>query len=89
MFYDHYVPWLVAPFQYSIMVPKTAVPFSLDKEDMKQSDNLLQFIMRKHQHLVDHKISRTGLLKMVSVSAIRLSFSVELISFCVRAHCSR
>jgi len=89
MFYDHYVPWLVAPFQYSILVPKTAIPFSFDQERLNEKDNLLQFLMRKHQRLKDTKISRTGLLKMVSTSAIRLSFSVELLSFCVRAHCYR
>jgi protein phosphatase-4 regulatory subunit 3 len=89
IFYDHYVPWLVAPFQYSLLVPKTAIPFSINHGEMNENESLLQFIKRKHQDLVDHKKSRTGLLKMVSTSAVRLSFSVELLSFCIRAHCYR
>lgn len=90
MFYDHYVPWLVAPFQYSILVPKTAIPFVVTAEHPDdQNDTLLQFLMRKHQSLKDAKISRTGLLKIASTSAMRLSFSVELLSFCVRTHSYR
>ncbi len=85
MFYDHYVPWLVAPFQYSMLVPKSAIPFSLRGSNQKCS--LLDLLMKKHKHLKDAKISRTGLLKNVSISPMRLSFSVELLSFCVRAHC--
>jgi len=89
IFYDHYVPWLVAPFQYTLVVPKTAVPFSIYHGEMNEDENLLQFIKMKHQYLLDHEKSRTGLLKLVSTSAIRLSFSVELLSFCIRAHCFR
>lgn len=89
IFYDHYVPWLVAPFQYTLLVPKTAIPFSINHGAMNEDENGLQFTKRKHQYLLDHKKSRTGLLKMVSTSAVRLSFSVELLSFCIRAHCYR
>ena len=90
MFYDHYVPWLVAPFQYSISVPKTAIPFLLQSESQQvESDTLLRSLKRRHQRLKDAKISRTGLFKPIPTSPIRLSFSVEILSFCVRAHCFR
>ena len=69
MFYDHYVPWFVAPFQYSIVVCRSAVPFSLSvKGFTKTSKDLLQEVLP---------------------SSLRLSFSVELLSFCVRAHRKR
>ena len=85
-FYDHYIAWLVAPFQYSISIPKTAIPFILQAEKL-ENETLLRFLKRRHQRLKDTKISRSGLFKTVAASSIRLSFSVELLSFCVRSHC--
>jgi len=74
--------------QYTILALKTAVPFSLKSRPTEnQNDSLLQVLMKKHENLKDGKISRSGLLKEVAISAMRLSFSVELLSFCVRAHC--
>ncbi len=89
MFYDHYIPWLVAPFQYLISVPKTAIPFLLQPEQEAENVTLLQFLKKRHHRLKDSKISRSGLFKTIPTSPIRLSFSVELLSFCVRAHCFR
>jgi hypothetical protein len=75
MFYDHYVPWFAAPFQYSILVSRSAVPFSLvGKDDVK---------------LPCRQNESKDFFREVPPSALRLSFSAELLSFCVRAHCFR
>lgn len=86
MFYDHYVQWLVVPFQFFILIPKTAIPYTLKKQADDNDISILKLLLEKHQHLKDAKISRSGILKTVSTCSVRLTFSVELLSFCVRAH---
>lgn len=79
MFYDHYVPWFVAPFQYTMLVTRCAIPFSL----CEKGDDKVSSIQERQQDE-----SKT-LLQEVPPSALRFSFSVELLSFCIRAHCFR
>lgn len=85
LFYDHYVPWLVAPFQFFIMVPKSAIPYSW-KRAASPNQSLLQKLEDKHRSLKEMKISRSGVFKLVSTCSVRISFSLELLSFCIRAH---
>ncbi|GAX11704.1 hypothetical protein FisN_7Lh074 [Fistulifera solaris] len=81
LFYEHYVSWLVAPFQFTILIPVRRVP-----EDVLLSPDespLMQKILTAFKQDVnpgDH------LLHTVPHCAIRSSFAVELLSFCVRAH---
>ncbi len=79
MFYDHYVPWFVAPFQYKTLVCRSAVPFSLIGKGEKKLPAILERL----------QIESKNLFQEVLPSALRLSFSVEILSFGVRAHCFR
>lgn len=84
LFYEHYISWLVAPFQFTILLPVRRVP-----EDVLLSPDevpLMQKIaasFKKGVYPGDH------LLHTVPDCAIRSSFAVELLSFCVRAHLYR
>jgi protein phosphatase-4 regulatory subunit 3 len=84
LFYEHYISWLVAPFQFTILLPIRRVP-----EDVLLSPDespLMQRILatfKKGVNPGDH------LLHTVPACATRSSFAVELLSFCVRAHLYR
>lgn len=84
MFYDHYVPWLAAPFQYTILHPIRRIPDGvlLSKTDSK----LFQSILNSFEKCEG---GDGYLLRAVPGCAIRYSFNVELMSFCVRAHLYR
>lgn len=84
MFYEHYVPWLVAPFQYTLLIPAKRLP---DKAVALPDDSLLmKRILDTFRAGVS---SKDRLLRIVPMCAIRSSFAVELLSFCVRAHLHR
>ena len=70
IFYEHYIYWLVAPFQYSICI--TAVNLA-DHTALIASKHF-----PKHAPIVP-----------VPKCAVRASFALELLCFCVRAHCYR
>jgi hypothetical protein len=82
MFYDQYVQWLAAPFQYTIFHPVRRVPYSLLSGKVG-SVRLRSMIERFDKGAGD------PLLGLVPPCAIRNSFAVELLSFCVRAHLYR
>lgn len=81
MFYEHYVQWLVAPFQFTILHTARQVPMSVL---FSPSESVLM------QKVMDTLKGGVGpgdpLLRVVPVCATRSSFAVELLSFCVRAH---
>lgn len=84
LFYDHYVEWLVAPFQFTLLHPIRRVP---DHIMMNASESpLLQRMISNFQHGVPPS---DPFLKAVPTCAVRCSFAVELLSFCVRAHLYR
>ena len=84
MFYEHYVQWLVAPFQYTILHPVKRVP---DTAIASPHDSLL---MKRLLDTFRAGVSpKDPLLRIVPMCAIRSSFAVELLSFCVRAHLHR
>ena len=84
MFYEHYVQWLAAPFQYTILHPVRRAP---DEALTSTSDSrLMRRILERFNSGVTAK---DPLLRLVSPCAIRSSFAVELLSFCVRAHLHR
>lgn len=82
MFYDHYIQWLAAPFQYVVLHPVRRVPESL----LQSESALMQATMKKFNK---GDCQDEPLLHMVPFCAIRSSFAVELMSFCVRAHLYR
>lgn len=84
LFYDHYVEWLVAPFQFTILHPVRRVPeqFLLDTSESPLLQRMIAFFQKGVP--VDEP-----LLRRVPVCATRTPFCVELLSFCVRAHLYR
>jgi len=88
MFYDHYVPWLVVPFQYSVYITRRALPFDFilyNKDGSMRKNQKLEKLMC-HPSTDFKSIS---FLRFIPSCSIRASFSIELLSFCVRAHCFR
>lgn len=84
LFYEHYISWLVAPFQFTLLLPVRRVP-----EDVLLSPGdspLMQQISAKFKKGVN---PGDPMLHTVPACAIRSSFAVELLSFCVRAHMHR
>lgn len=84
IFFENYVEWLVAPFQFSILHVIRRVPDDVLR--CQSESTLLQRIVRLFQQGVT---SKNALLKIVPSCAIRSSFAVEMLSFCVRAHLYR
>ena len=84
MFYDHYVQWLAAPFQYTILHPVRRVPNSILLG--RSESSLMQTMLESFEK---GECRDDPMLRMVPGCAIRSSFDVELMSFCVRAHLYR
>jgi len=80
-FYEHYVQWLAAPFQYTILNPLLRVPTAIFNGKTKSS--ITQTMVQRFEKGLYHE---EPLLQRVPFSALRSSFAVELLSFCVRAH---
>jgi hypothetical protein len=83
LFYEHFVQWLVVPFQFTIVYPPRRLP---DSALLSKNSPLLDKMMAVFKRGVTKEDS---LLKSVQPCAIRGSFAVELMSFCVRAHLYR
>ncbi len=79
MFYDHYVPWFIAPFQYSTLICRSALPLSIMRENNEKLLKVQEVLTKKPKIFFQE----------VPPSPLRLSFSAELLGFCVRAHCFR
>jgi hypothetical protein len=86
MFYEHYVPWLTAPFQYIILHPIRRVPDGVLLS--KTESRLFNTIIRSFEKGEESQ-EMDSMLRAVPGCAIRYSFNVELMSFCVRAHLYR
>ena len=88
MFYEHYVPWLVAPFQYSIFIAKVSLPFSSFKKaaEKKSSNSLPQTLSMLFG--IQKKVKKT-LFIPVDDCTMRTSFAVELLNECIRSHSKR
>lgn len=84
MFYDHYVPWLAAPFQHVVLFPLLRVPTPVFAG--RRESTLMD---RIHQKFEKRDLGEEPLLHVAPFSALRSSFAVELLSFCVRAHIYR
>lgn len=84
LFYEHFIQWLVAPFQYTILHPSKRLPDSipLASEGSPLLDKMVQVFKRG-------VTKEDSLLCVVPENAIRGSFAIELLSFCVRAHLYR
>ena len=90
VFFEHYVAWLVAPFQYCILISSIALPFALlPRGDKSNSFTQSQEMYEIHETQKNKVPGSKGILKPVMHCAVRLSFSVELLVFCVQAHCQR
>ena len=81
VFYEHYVYWLAAPFQFSILYPLFRVPTNIFNGTTKSK--IIQTMIRRFER---GEYTEEPLLHRVPFSPLRSSFAVELLSFCVRAH---
>jgi len=94
LFYDRYVPWLVAPFQYEVLAPRRVSPL-LPLNDghggsvgaKATSRDAVVRIRREFERREDRGDSSA--LEVVRRSPVRSSFTLEILSFCVRAHVHR
>lgn len=84
MFYDHYVEWLVAPFQFTILHPVRRIPDIVLRAPSESV--LVQRFLKTFQKGIRPD---DPWLRTVPACAVRTSFTVELFSFCVRAHLCR
>ena len=85
LFYEHYVEWLVAPFQFQILYPIRPIPANITT-DVSLSHMIQQRILAPFQRGMtpDNRF-----VLVASECSISSSFAVELLSFCVRAHLYR
>ena len=81
IFYENYMEWLVAPFQFTILHPVRRVPENVLKNPSESASMQKMLASWSKGVRGDDKLLRT-----VPFDAIRSSFAVELLSFCVRAH---
>lgn len=84
MFYDHYLHWLSAPFLFTILHPRRRLPQSFWHGQSKSP-----IIQSMGERFEKGASQDDPMLRMVPLCAIRSSFAVELLSFCVRAHLYR
>lgn len=84
LFYDHYVQLLASPFQYKILHPIRRIPKRI-LETQEESVTVQKLIERFEKGQAHEE----PLFCLVSRNAVQSSFSVELLSFCVRAHLYR
>jgi len=84
MFYENYVQWLAAPFQFTILHPVKLIPDAVFSRSPPSL--LMQRLRDTFKAGVSHQ---DRVFRLVPPCAIRSSFAVELLSFCVRAHLYR
>eukprot|EP00934_Nitzschia_sp_Nitz4_P004428 Nitzschia sp. Nitz4//scaffold13_size275219//163460//167406//NITZ4_000886-RA/size275219-augustus-gene-0.266-mRNA-1//-1//CDS//3329536050//4418//frame0 len=84
MFYDYYLQWCVAPFQYKIFCPSRRIPDHV-LENPSSSPLLLRILDEFGKGQCDDEPS----LRVVPKSSTRSSFAIEILSFLVRAHLYR
>lgn len=84
LFYEQFIPWLVAPFQYTVVHPARRMPDCLAMTSAQSP------ILENMRRVFKQGVTKgDSLLVIVPDDAIRGSFAVELLSFCVRAHLYR
>ncbi|KAK1734523.1 serine/threonine-protein phosphatase 4 regulatory subunit 3 [Skeletonema marinoi] len=85
LFYDRYIQWLVAPFQYKLFISKSILPL-LSESNQDESFSAINRIRQEFKHC---SASEEKSLTSVAGCAVRSSFTLEILSFCVRAHVYR
>lgn len=84
LFYEQFIPWLVAPFQYAVVHPARRIPDCLSMSSSQSP------VLENMRHIFKQGVTKAdALFVIVPDDAIRGSFAVELLSFCVRAHLYR
>lgn len=78
LFYDYYIYWLVAPFQFPI-----SIPIYNGISDSNQASTQLEKEEDGERHC---KSIRQPMLRPVPKCAVRANFVLEILCFCVRAH---
>lgn len=84
MFYEHYIQWLSAPFHFTILHPIIRIP-----RPYLAGEKRSLLIERLQEQFDKGACHEEPILYKVPFCALRKSFAVELLSFCVRAHVYR
>ncbi|KAL7518676.1 hypothetical protein ACHAWX_003487, partial [Stephanocyclus meneghinianus] len=79
MFYDRYLQWLFSPFLYKVLVPKAVFPLDASPETIVQAQNTFRQLSSAYDMA----------FRLIPPCAIRSTFTLEILSFCVRAHVYR
>eukprot|EP00592_Proboscia_alata_P003886 CAMPEP_0194373090 /NCGR_PEP_ID=MMETSP0174-20130528/21513_1 /TAXON_ID=216777 /ORGANISM="Proboscia alata, Strain PI-D3" /LENGTH=1084 /DNA_ID=CAMNT_0039151973 /DNA_START=10 /DNA_END=3264 /DNA_ORIENTATION=+ len=86
LFYEYYVHWLVMPFQYTISYPCVIVPHDWKKKQLKNRQRMSHQYHSQKYSVSPENIPKRVAKIIVPPCAVRFSFSIELLCFCVRAH---
>jgi protein phosphatase-4 regulatory subunit 3 len=81
LFYDRYLHWLIAPFNCLLLVPRFVPPLFSGRENT--TDAVAIFGGDNNDS------SLSSLLRPIESCPVRASSTLEIISFCVRAHIHR
>ena len=84
LFYEHYIHWIVAPFQYTVLHPVRRFPDDVMIDPSKS--RLLQSLLDNFKRGATRDET---LLIVLAPCVTRGSFAIELLTFCVRAHLYR
>lgn len=79
VFYERYIHWLFSPFLYKLLVPKVGFPLNISMKAL----SAIQQSFRKRETTFNLPVTP------IPSCAMRLSFTFEILSFCVRAHVYR
>ena len=85
LFYDRYIQWLVIPFQYKMFISKSILPL-LSESNRDESFSAINQMRQQFKHC-----SASGETSLMSDGdcSLRAAFTLEILSFCVRAHVYR
>ena len=93
LFYDRFIHWLVAPFQFAILKPRLVPPTSMNG-DVPSIQLRHEFKERKSTSAMytigcAEDVASPSLFCIIEPCAVRASFILEILCFCVRAHVHR
>ncbi len=93
LFYDRYVHWLVAPFQFAILVPRLATPISMNggvpSNTLRHEFKARKSISNSSVIGFTEDVASPSLFCPIAPCPVRASFTLEILCFCARAHVHR
>lgn len=84
LFYDRYIQWLVAPFQYKIVVSRSNMAVDQVRQQFEERTTTTAASAADST-----RTDNSLIIKTIEPCHVRSSFTLEILSFCVRAHVHR